>query len=124
MRQQKAPADGSVELAPAKGAEGPVRADTSASATVTAVNIKPKKGLLRAKIYTPFETFFEGDALSVTALNETGVFDILPGHHNFITMLLPCDILVRTPAGKDSIIPIARGLMHIKEDQLTVFLDV
>lgn len=92
--------------------------------SLTAYDAKPTPGLLRVKIYTPFKTFYEGDAKSVSALNDTGSFDILPSHHNFITMLRPCDVTVETPKGDKKIIPIARGLMHVKEDKLIIFLDV
>lgn len=92
--------------------------------SVTAYDAKPTPGLLRAKIYTPFKIFYEGDALSVSAINETGSFDVLPTHHNFITMLKPCDVAVETPKKEIKTIPITRGLMHVKDDKLIIFLDV
>ena len=116
---------------PAKDAK-PVT-DASGSATseahenvqsVSAYDAKPTPGLLRVKIYTPFKTFYEGDARSVTATNETGQFDVLPSHHNFITMLKAGDVTVVTPKKEIKIIPIARGLMHVKADKLIIFLDV
>jgi F0F1-type ATP synthase epsilon subunit len=84
---------------------------------------QPAKGMLLVKIYTPFHTYFEGDAKSLTAINESGTFDILPGHHNFITMLLPCDVTLDTPSGQQ-VIPILRGLLHVRGDKLIIFLDV
>jgi F0F1-type ATP synthase epsilon subunit len=84
---------------------------------------QPNKGQLLVKVYTPFYTFYEGDAQSLSAVNETGLFDILPGHHNFITMLQACDIVIKT-SDDQAEIPIVRGLLHIKKDKLTVFLDV
>ena len=101
-----------------------IKAEADVASTVTFVKQKPKPGLLRAKIYTPFKTFFEGDAKTISALNESGRFDVLPGHHNFITMLLPCDVKVLTPEDKEKTIPIARGLMHVRDDHLIIFLDV
>ncbi|HEU4984410.1 MAG TPA: hypothetical protein VFT58_02115 [Nitrososphaera sp.] len=103
---------------------GAMEAKTDAASTVTSIEAKPTKGLLRVKIYTPFKTFYEGDARSISALNETGTFDVLPGHHNFITMLLPCDVKVEAPDKKIKTIPIARGLMHVRDDKLIIFLDV
>lgn len=84
---------------------------------------QPNEGQLLIKVYTPFYTFYEGDARSLSAVNESGLFDILPGHHNFITMLQSCDIIIQTVDDKVEI-PIVRGLLHIKKDKLTVFLDV
>lgn len=98
-----------------------------ANANITSVSSyesKPTPGLLRVKVYTPFKTFYEGDALSLSACNETGKFDILPTHHNFISMLIPCDVLVETPEKKIQTIPMARGLLHVKDDKLIIFMDV
>lgn len=107
------------------GASGSAKSDAHENVqSVGAYDAKPTPGLLRVKIYTPFKTFYEGDARSVSAVNDTGSFDILPTHHNFITMLRPCDVKVETPKKEEKIIPIARGLMHVKEDKLIIFLDV
>lgn len=78
---------------------------------------------MHVKIYAPFRTYFDGPAFNVSAVNETGPFDILPKHHNFMTLLSPCDIIVRTERGEEKI-TINRGIMHVKADDLVVFLDV
>lgn len=107
-------------VADAKAVEG----STKAEGITPFAKREPLPGSLLVKIYTPFKTFFEGDAASVTALNETGWFDVLPGHHNFITMLLACNIKVVDSNKQAQDIQIARGLMHIRKDKLIVFLDV
>lgn len=84
---------------------------------VTPVNV------LKVKVYSPFQVYFEDVADSVSAVNATGPFDILPRHHNFITLLSPCEIIIRM-AKKTQKIRIARGIMHVKADRVTVFLDV
>lgn len=104
--------------------EGVSQSATNTSTVTAFEKRQPAAGQLLVKIYTPFHTFFEGDAKSLTALNESGVFDILPGHHNFITMLLPCDVTIVNSDGEKEIIPILRGLLHIKQDKLIIFLDV
>ncbi|OGL29959.1 hypothetical protein A3D14_00510 [Candidatus Saccharibacteria bacterium RIFCSPHIGHO2_02_FULL_47_12] len=78
---------------------------------------------IRAKVYSPFKVYFDDNALSISAVNATGPFDILPRHHNFITLLSPCELLIRTPRG-DQKIRISGGIMHVKADKVTVFLDV
>lgn len=110
---------------PVTGASGSAKSEAHENVqSVGAYDAKPTPGLLRVKIYTPFKTFYEGDARSVSAVNDTGEFDILPTHHNFITMLRPGDVKVETPKKETKIVPIARGLMHVKEDKLIIFLDV
>jgi F0F1-type ATP synthase epsilon subunit len=79
---------------------------------------------MAVKVYSPFKVYFDGLALSVSAASKTGEFDILPMHHNFITLLVPCDLVVRTDGQDDETIPITGGIMHVKADQVTVFLDV
>lgn len=63
-----------------------IKADAHTSSTVTSIDQKPTPGFLRVKVYTPFKVFYEGDALSVSAKNQTGEFDVLPG----IRILSPC----------------------------------
>jgi len=56
--------------------------DTSPAAPATQA---PKgKPAMFLKVYAPFKVYFEGDAYSISATNETGPFDILPKHHNFL----------------------------------------
>ena len=78
---------------------------------------------MHVKVYAPFKVYFDGLAISITAVNDTGPFDILPKHHNFMTLISPCDIIVRTDNGEEKI-PIQRGIMHVKADEVVVFLDV
>lgn len=78
---------------------------------------------MHVKVYAPFKVYFDGDAISISAINDTGPFDILPQHHNFMTLINACDIVVRTDKGEEKI-AITRGIMHVKADQVVVFLDV
>lgn len=79
---------------------------------------------MRAKIYAPYRTYFEGDITSLSAEDKTGPFDILPGHKNFMSLLVPCNITVRRNHADDVHLSVSRGVMHVKADKVTVFLDV
>ncbi len=78
---------------------------------------------MHVRVHSPFRVYFDGLATSISAVNDTGPFDILARHHNFMTLLNPCDVMVRTERGEEKI-PIQRGIMHVKADQVVVFLDV
>ena len=80
--------------------------------------------LMHVKVYAPFKVYFDGEANSISATNKTGGFDILAHHKNFMTLLIPCNIVVRKEGQKPFVMPILRGVMHVKADQTTVFLDV
>lgn len=82
------------------------------------------KPRMAVKVYAPFQVYFEGDAFSVSAINATGPFDILPNHHNFLCMLTPCDLLVTPVEGDSKTIKIHRALMHVKANRVVVFMDV
>ena len=82
------------------------------------------KPIARIKVHSPYKTYFDGEAYSISAENATGPFDILPHHHNFITLLSPCVVTVRPVRGNDQTIRISGGLMHVKSDRIVIFLDV
>ena len=84
---------------------------------------QPGSGTMYVKIYAPYKVYYEGEAKSISAVNQTGPFDILPKHHNFITLLTACEIVVQTPTGEEKI-RIQNGIMHVKADSVIVFLDV
>jgi F0F1-type ATP synthase epsilon subunit len=81
------------------------------------------KNQLKVLVYAPFRTYFDGLADSVTSKNAKGVFDVLPLHHSFITLLDPGNVTINSKLGEQKI-EIDKGLMHVNENQVTVFLDV
>lgn len=86
---------------------------------------KSNKGLsMEVKVYSPFHDYYDGPAFSLSAENTTGPFDILPKHHNFITLLSPCEMVLRTVKNGDQKIRISGGIMHVKADKVIIFLDV
>ena len=79
---------------------------------------------MRVKVYSPFRNYYDDQAFSISAENTTGPFDILPRHHNFISLLSPCELTIRSVAYGDKRIRISGGIMHVKADHIVVFLDV
>lgn len=82
------------------------------------------KGKMFVKVYAPYKNYFEGIANSISAVNDTGPFDILPGHHKFLTLLSEGDILIRDDTGQEEKVTIKNGIMYVLSDKVTVFLDV
>lgn len=79
---------------------------------------------MEVKVYSPSRVYYDDLAFSVTAVNDTGEFDILPKHHPFISLLNACDLIVRTAHEGNRQISISGGMMHVKADQVIVFLDI
>lgn len=91
--------------------------------STSAVKNTPDGASMHVKVYAPSKVYFEGEAESISAASETGPFDILRGHHNFITLLVACEIVIRTAKGEEAI-RVQGGIMHVKADSVIVFLDV
>lgn len=79
---------------------------------------------LHIKIHSPFRNYFDGYGSSISATNDTGPFDILPNHHRFMTILNEGEVVVRDEAGEQQIYKIERGIMHVRDNYVVVFLDV
>jgi F0F1-type ATP synthase epsilon subunit len=79
---------------------------------------------MHIKVYSPYRIYFDKEGCqSITGINDTGPFDILPRHHNFMTLLNSGELTVH--AGNDvERFSISRGIMHVKADRVVVFLDV
>lgn len=85
--------------------------------------MKNETSSLHIKIHSPFKTYFDDDASSISAVNDTGPFDVLPSHHRFMTILNEGEVTVRGSGGELRY-KIDRGIMHVRDDHVTVFLDV
>ena len=98
-----------------------VHKDTATNSAIPESRVDGKT--MHIKVYAPFKVYFDGEANSISAVNDTGAFDILPKHHNFMTLLNTGEIIVRTDNNEENI-KITRGIMHVKADEVIVFLDV
>jgi F0F1-type ATP synthase epsilon subunit len=78
---------------------------------------------MHVRVASPFKVFYDDDALSLSGENATGPFDILPRHHNFISLLSECELAIKTVAGTTRV-RISGGVMHVKADQVVIFLNV
>lgn len=114
---------------PQPGAEAGSAAPADAAAADSKPNGKGKKKELDAsaihvKVYSPYQIYYDGQALSISAENDTGPFDILPKHHNFMTLVNSGEIVIRVEGEDDKKIRITRGVMHVRSNKVTLFLDV
>ncbi|HEX7368439.1 MAG TPA: hypothetical protein VF261_02175 [Candidatus Saccharimonadales bacterium] len=91
-----------------------------AAQAITEVDGRP---VMHIRVYSPYQIYFDDIGFSISGVNGTGPFDILPRHHNFITLLDACELSLQTTRGEQRI-RISGGLMHVKTDNVVVFLDV
>lgn len=77
----------------------------------------------KVKIFSPYQTYYEGDAISLSAENRTGPFDVLEGHINFFSLLTGGTVVLNTGFQRLEF-QIARGIIRVSRDQVTLFADV
>ena len=90
-------------------------------------DVKPEEitdGNIYVKVYSPYQTYYDGEAKSISAENDTGPFDILSKHHNFMTLVNAGEVVVRADGQDPKKIRITRGVMHVRMNKVTLFLDV
>ena len=75
------------------------------------------------RIFSPYQTYYQGEATSLTAANRTGPFDVLPGHINFFSLLSGGTVIVNTGFQRLEF-PIARGILKVNGADVTLFADV
>jgi F0F1-type ATP synthase epsilon subunit len=71
----------------------------------------------------PFNVYYEGPAEAVTATNEVGQFDILPGHADFFSILNPGEIIIET--GNEPVsFSITNGIITVRDNEVLLFVDM
>lgn len=78
---------------------------------------------LYVKILSPTKSLYEGDAISISAHNRVGPFDVLVGHTNFFSILTPSEVLLDTGV-KQQRFPVSHGLMKVHNNIVTLYVDI
>jgi len=81
------------------------------------------KETFQLKIFSPFNTYFDGQALAMSAENGSGPFDILAKHEDFLSILVPCTVVVRTTQGRQEI-PLERGILQVNNQAVWLFANI
>ena len=82
-----------------------------------------KQKRFKVKIFSPYQTYYQGEAISLSASNQTGPFDVLPGHINFFSLLSGGQVVVNTGFQRLEF-EIARGILRVNGNDVTLFADV
>ena len=71
----------------------------------------------------PFEVYYEGTARLISAANQVGQFDILPGHADFFSVLSPGKVVIET--GNELVnINVSNGIVGVRDDNVLMFLNI
>jgi F0F1-type ATP synthase epsilon subunit len=78
---------------------------------------------LRVIARSPFSVHYEGTANGLSAQNPVGKFDILPGHADFFSMLVPCTVTVDTDDGPVEF-EITSGIITVRDNSINLFVNM
>lgn len=84
------------------------------------VDAKPLNVIARA----PFQVYYEGPANVVSATNPVGPFDILPGHADFFSVLVPCEVIIEPVDGEVIKFDISTGIVTAQENEVNLFVNM
>lgn len=79
--------------------------------------------LILLKIQTREGVSFNDKVKAITSFNEKGVFDVLPQHENFISVIKD-KIIIHTTDGKDEEMKIDNGVLKVQENEAHIFLGI
>lgn len=69
------------------------------------------------------QLLFDDDVKAVTSKNDTGIFDVLPEHSNFISVLKE-SITIHKLDGTELVIPLQNGLIKVKDSSIKCYIDL
>jgi F0F1-type ATP synthase epsilon subunit len=69
------------------------------------------------------QLLFNDDVKSVTSKNDTGIFDVLPEHANFIS-LITSPLILRKLDGQKQEIPFVNGIIKVKDNAVYCYIDL
>lgn len=81
----------------------------------------PGKRTISVTIKNKDGTLFEGVAQALTSYNEKGIFDVLPMHENFISVVRDF-IRIHASSGKSQDIKITTGVLKVFQNKVNVYI--
>lgn len=78
---------------------------------------------LKVTARAPFKIYYEGPAKVVSAANQVGPFDILPGHADFFSVLTPTEVSIETQSNTVNF-PISNGIITVRGQEVMLFVNM
>lgn len=65
---------------------------------------------------------FSGDVFAITSVNDKGIFDILPQHENFIS-LIKDTVTIHKTRKENQEIHIENGILRVSKDKVYIYVN-
>lgn len=86
--------------------------------------VRPTDEVLQVKVLSPKKMIFLGQALSLSSVNSTGKFDILPQHANFITLVKNNQLTIVTKKGDTESYHFNLAIVLAVNNTVSVYTDI
>lgn len=77
---------------------------------------------LRVTIRNKDKVLFQGDVSALSSINDTGKFDILPQHENFISLIKE-KLIVHPTLKENNEIQIENGVLRAFENKVNIYVN-
>ena len=77
--------------------------------------------LIQLLVTSRENVIYKGEVLSLTSVNEKGIFDVLPMHANFIS-LISAKLIIGEKDGSKKEIKINNGLLRVQQNRVEVYV--
>ena len=98
-------------------------ADTQPTQKPTTQDEKSAAEKIHVMVRNRTQVIFNDEVKSLTSKNDTGTFDILPEHANFIS-LISGSLILRKLDGQNQEIPLRNGIIKVKDDAIYCYIDL
>ena len=78
---------------------------------------------LSVRIISPKEELFNGEVESLSSANSAGVFDILPGHTKFVTIIEKKPIILRLKDQTQKKYEFDLAIIHVRTDKVDIYIN-
>jgi F0F1-type ATP synthase epsilon subunit len=78
---------------------------------------------IHVRVRNRTQLLFDDDVTAVTSKNDTGIFDVLPEHANFIS-LITSPLVLRKLDGQNQEIPFTNGIIKVKDNAVYCYIDL
>ena len=82
------------------------------------------QGKIHLMIRNKDKIFFSEDVKAVTSYNDKGVFDVLPRHANFISMIIKGIIIHKFDRTRETFPIKIGGVMKVKDNTVSCYIDL
>ena len=83
----------------------------------------PAEEKIKVTVRNRTAILFDDYVTAVTSKNDTGEFDVLPEHSNFIS-LIASPLILRKPDGQKQEIKFSTGIIKVKDNAIHCYIDL